>query len=99
MFGSEIATKIATFEASHVYEIKHLAEKEKINCEFTLTRPVDVCLDQAHADKIKAEFNTLLAAGEPSTRDVHYAGGKAAEMLSGVKGAKAAFSFTAGSIW
>lgn len=32
-------------------------------------------------------------------RDVQYAEGKAAEMLSGVKGAKGAFSFTAGSVW
>jgi hypothetical protein len=87
MFGSEMAAKIAAFEASHVYEIKHLVEKEKIDCDFTLTRAVEVCLDQAHADKSKAEFDTLLAAGESSTRDVHYAGGKAAEMLSGVKGA------------
>jgi hypothetical protein len=60
MFGSEMATKIATFEASHVYEIKHLVEKEKINCEFTLTRVVDVCLDQAHANKSKADLTLYL---------------------------------------
>jgi hypothetical protein len=99
MFGSEMATKIASFEASQVFEIKHLVEKEKIDCDFILTRAVDVCLDQAHADKTKAEFEALLATREPSLQDVHYAGGKAAEMISGVKGAKSAFSFTAGSIW
>ncbi len=94
-----MATKIALWEASQVFAVKDLVEKEKIDCEFHLTRAVDVCLDQAHADKSKKEFDQLLASGEPTTRDVHCATGKEAEALSGVKGAKAAFSFTAGHIW
>jgi hypothetical protein len=68
-----MATKIASLEASQVFEIKHLVEKEKIDCDFILTRAVDVCLDQAHADKTKAEFEALLATGEASLQDVHYA--------------------------
>tara|TARA_R110002060_G_scaffold5945_4_gene9086 strand:- start:370 stop:669 length:300 start_codon:yes stop_codon:yes gene_type:complete len=99
MFGDEMATEIARFESSQVFAVKDLVEKEKIDCEFHLTRAVDTCLDQAHADKCKAEFDQLIANGEPSTRDVHYAAGKDAEALSGVIGAKGAFSFTAGHIW
>ncbi|KAH7393270.1 FAD dependent oxidoreductase [Cadophora sp. MPI-SDFR-AT-0126] len=99
MFGDEMATEIAKFESSQVFAVKDLVEKEKIDCEFHLTRAVDTCLDQTHADKCKAEFDILIANGEPSTRDVHYAAGKDAEALSGVIGAKGAFSFTAGHIW
>ncbi|KAI9052251.1 hypothetical protein LZ554_003608 [Drepanopeziza brunnea f. sp. 'monogermtubi'] len=99
MYGDKMATEISKFESSQVYAVKELVEKEKIDCDFQLTRAVDTCLDQAHADKCKAEFDKLIAAGEPSTRDVQYAAGKDAEALSGVIGAKAAFSFTAGHIW
>jgi hypothetical protein len=99
MFGNEMATKIATYESSQVLAVKDLVEKEKIDCEFHLTRAVDACLNQEHADKSKNEFDRLLAKGEPTTRDVHCATGTEAEALSGVKGAKAAFSFTAGHIW
>lgn len=99
MFGNEMATKIAIYESSQVLAVKKLVETEKIDCEFHLTRAVDACLDQEHADKSKKEFDILLADGEPTTRDVHCAVGKEAEALSGVIGAKAAFSFTAGHIW
>ncbi|KAF2089926.1 FAD dependent oxidoreductase [Saccharata proteae CBS 121410] len=99
MFGKDAATEIALFESSQVYAVKDLVEKEKIDCEFTLTRAVDVCLDEEHAAKCKKEFDELVARKAPSVRDVYYAQGKAAEIMSGVKGAKGAFSFTAGHIW
>lgn len=99
MYGSEMATKIAQWEASQIFAVKDLVEKEKIDCDFHLTRAVDVCVDEEHALKSKKEFDALLASGEPTTRDVHCAMGKEAEALSGVHGAKAAFSFTAGHIW
>lgn len=100
MFGDKAAAELAAFESSQVYAVKDLVEKEKIDCDFTLTRAVDACLDEAHAAKTKKEFDTLVAAGVfPSVRDVQYAEGRAAEMLSGVRGAKGAFSFTAGHVW
>ncbi|KAE8446105.1 hypothetical protein EG329_012476 [Mollisiaceae sp. DMI_Dod_QoI] len=99
MYGAVMASAIAKFESSQVYAVKDLVEKEKIDCDFTLTRAVDAFLDQAHADKAQAEFEMLLESGEPSTRDVQCKVGKEAEALSGVKGAKLAFSFTAAHIW
>ncbi|GAB7351047.1 hypothetical protein MBLNU459_g1529t1 [Dothideomycetes sp. NU459] len=99
LFGNEAAAEIARFEASQVYAVKDLVEKENIDCDFTLTRAVDVCLDEEHAAKCKLEFDQLVADKVASVRDVQYAQGRAAEMLSGVKGAKGAFSFTAGSVW
>jgi hypothetical protein len=99
MFGNKMATEIAVYESSQVLAVKNLVEKEKIDCDFHLTRAVDACLDQDHANKSKMEFDKLLADDEPTTRDVHCALGEEAEALSGVKGAKAAFSFTAGHVW
>lgn len=99
MVGNEMATTIAAFESSQVYAIKDLVEKEKIDCDFVLTRAVDAFLDQSHADKAAAEFEALVEGGEPSIRDVFCKTGKEAEALSGVNNAKAAFSFTAGHIW
>lgn len=99
VFGAAAAASIAAFESSQVLAVKALVEKERIDCDFTLTRAVDVCLDSAHAAKCKVAFETLVAAKTASVQDVQYAEGKAAEMLSGVKGAKGAFSFTAGSVW
>jgi hypothetical protein len=99
MYGSKIATAIAAFESSQVYALKDLVEKEKIDCDFVLTRAVDAFLDQDHSDKAQAEFETLIKGQEPSTRDVCCKIGNEAVTMSGVKGAKVAFSFTAGHLW
>ncbi|KAK7546296.1 FAD dependent oxidoreductase superfamily [Phyllosticta paracitricarpa] len=99
LFGAEAANEVAAFESSQVYAVKELVEKEQIDCEFTLTRAVDVCLDADHAAKCKAEFMELRRRKVPSVRDVFFAEGKTAEDVSGVKGAKAAFTFTAGHVW
>ncbi|KAL1647330.1 hypothetical protein SLS58_002658 [Diplodia intermedia] len=99
LFGAEAADELAAFEASQVLAVKELVERERIDCDFGLTRAVDVCLDAAHAAKCKAEFLELQAQGRPSVRDVFFSEGAAAEMTSGVKGAKCAFTFTAGHVW
>lgn len=99
MYGPSMAAEIAAFESSQLYAVKSLVETEQIDCDFTLTRAVDACLDQGHADKARIALEELLKSGEPSTRDIQMKVGKEAEALSGAKGAKVAFSFTAGHIW
>ncbi|KAI1380274.1 FAD dependent oxidoreductase [Hypoxylon crocopeplum] len=99
MYGREAAASIATFEASQVNVIKALVEKEKIDCDFNLTRAYDVIMDAELAVSCKKEFDQLVADGFPTVKDVWYLPAAAAENLSGVKGAKCAFSFTAGSVW
>lgn len=99
LYGAAAADELALFESSQVLAVKELVERERIDCDFVLTRAVDVCLDQAHADKCKREFLELQAQGRPSVRDVFFAEGAAAEGVSGVKGAKCAFTFTAGHVW
>ncbi|OJD35972.1 fad dependent oxidoreductase superfamily protein [Diplodia corticola] len=99
LFGAEAADELAAFESSQVLAVKELVEREGIDCDFGLTRAVDVCLDADHAAKCKADFLELQARGRPSVRDVFFSEGATAEMVSGVKGAKCAFTFTAGHVW
>jgi hypothetical protein len=41
-FGLEAAVEVAGFEFDHVPTIAALVKKEKIDCDFTLTRSFDV---------------------------------------------------------
>lgn len=62
--------------------MKDLVERENIDCEFNLTRAIDVCLDQAHSDKAEAAFKELLKTGAVCAKDVHFSKGKDAERVS-----------------
>ena len=99
MYGREAAAQIASFEASQVHAVKALVEKEKIDCDFNVTRAWDACLDDVAAKRSKEAFYDLIADDFPTMKDVYYCEGKIAEVRSGVKGAKSAMSFTVGSVW
>lgn len=81
-FGVETAAELAEFEISHVKAIKDIVAKEKIDCDFTLTRTVDVWANQAAADKAKAVYDTMVAYGMKYMDDVHFTMGKDAEGVS-----------------
>ncbi|KAI8297025.1 putative oxidoreductase OrdL [Colletotrichum sp. SAR11_240] len=83
LYGADEAAKLAAFEASNVYAVKELVESEGLDCDFHLTRAVDVYLDPEHAKQTEAAYRELLKAGK----------------VSGVKGAKCCFSFTAAHLW
>lgn len=78
-YGAEEAAEVARFEASQVLAVKALVEKEKIDCDFVLTRAVDVNLDPGLAAKTEADYNLLVKAGVASLSDVQFTKGKAAE--------------------
>ncbi|KAH8883767.1 FAD dependent oxidoreductase [Thozetella sp. PMI_491] len=85
MFGRQGAIDIASFECKQLDAVKELVRKEKIDCDFILTRAYDVMMDEDE------DF--------PTVRDVWYLPAAAAEVQSGVKGAKCAFSFPVASVW
>ncbi|KAF4806272.1 Gamma-glutamylputrescine oxidoreductase [Colletotrichum siamense] len=99
MYGKKAAAEMAVFEMSHVQAIKDLVEKEKIDCDFVLTRAYDVILDPGLAEKTKREFDQLVEERFPTVKDVWYAPTAAARTLTGVWDAQCAFSFTVGSLW
>ncbi|ETS73732.1 hypothetical protein PFICI_14678 [Pestalotiopsis fici W106-1] len=99
MYGAEAAAELAAFEASHVYAVKDLVERENLDCDFHLTRAVDVYLDPAHARDTEAAYRKLVRDGVVDMRDVAFTPRKDAERVSGVKGAQCCFSFTAAHLW
>ncbi|KAL1297502.1 hypothetical protein AAFC00_005021 [Neodothiora populina] len=98
-YGYEAAAEVANFEASHVPALKAFIEKEEIDCDFVVTRAIDVQLSSAHRERLKAGYEKLLHAGVEATKNVFYASESTAEGLSGVKGAKGCFSYPAGHLW
>lgn len=100
LFGAEAAASIARYEASQVYAVKELVEKEGIECDFHLTRATDVFLDVQAAKDAEAAFRQVQAEGVVNLQDVHFVNNPSlAERISGVKGAVSAFTFTAGQIY
>lgn len=83
LYGAKAAADLAKFESSQVLAIKEVVYKENIDCDYQLTRAVDVSLDQAHVDKSELEFNELVKNGAESVRDVHFTSKKYAEQVHG----------------
>lgn len=80
-FGARASVDVANFEASQVYAMKELVEKEKIDCEFTLTRACDATLDEGLAKEIEDAHVLLQEAGVANLRDVQYTGRESAERV------------------
>ncbi|KAH8673246.1 FAD dependent oxidoreductase-domain-containing protein [Ilyonectria robusta] len=99
LYGTAAAAELAAFEASHVLAVKGLVESENLDCDFHLTRAVDVYLDPEHAKQTEASYRELVKAGVVDLRDVAFIPKDDAERVSGVKGAQCCFSFTAAHLW
>ncbi|KAJ5081859.1 FAD dependent oxidoreductase [Penicillium alfredii] len=97
--GVEAAAEVAAFEARHVHSIKDFVEKEKIACDYTVTKAVDVQLDQGYSDKLKDGYDRLVASGLEPTKQAQYIDGGNAQKFSGVKGAVGCFTYDAGHVW
>lgn len=95
----EAAAEISKHEVAHIQAIKQLVEEENIDCDFTLTRTFDVFLDEEFANKSKAAYDKMVKQGVTCIQDAHFTPAKYAERVSGVKGAKGCFSFTAAHLW
>ena len=80
-YGSEAAQEIAAFERLHVKAIKDLIRKENIDCEFTLTRTMDVLLDEQQAERARVAYEKLIEENQVSLDDVHYAPANHAEAV------------------
>lgn len=97
--GLQAAVELAEFEISHVQALKKFIAKEKIDCDFVLARSVDVWSNDEAAAKAKATYDAMLQHDLDYMDDVYFHHGPDAEGISGVKGAKAVASFTAGMMW
>ena len=82
LYGVRAAAEIVNFETSQVLAVKDLIEKEKLDCDFHLTRGVDVYLDKAFAKRTADAYSKLVEEGLIDVRDVAYTGPEHAERVS-----------------
>lgn len=80
-YGAEAAAEFARFEAANVLAVKDLVERERINCDFYLTRALDVYLDSSHAEEVEKSYRMLLDLGAASLDDVQFVANADAERV------------------
>lgn len=66
-YGVDAAAEVAAFEAKHVHAMKDFIEAEKIDCDYAVTKAVDVQLTEAHFKRLKDGYNRLVAGGSQAT--------------------------------
>lgn len=81
-FGVEAATEFAKFEAANVTAVKNVVEKESIDCDFVLTRAMDVYLDERQAEVVEKEWREVQRLGKASLGEVQFIKGCSAERVS-----------------
>lgn len=76
------AASFARFEAQNVLAVKNLVEEEGIDCDFVLTRAVDVYLDEEHSKTTLENFGKLKELGKADLREVEVLEGREAVEVS-----------------
>ena len=78
----EGATEIRDLCIAQIYALKHIVEKEGLDCEFELRRSYDVFLDETEAEEVRKKFDANVKAGERWTQDVDFIGADFVEQVS-----------------
>lgn len=81
-YGLEAAVELADFEISHVWALKELIEMEDIDCDFTLTRTMEVFCNPEAAAKAKKVYDTMKSHNVSYMKDVFFHYGPKAEGVS-----------------
>jgi glycine/D-amino acid oxidase-like deaminating enzyme len=76
--GLEAAAELADFEVANLSAVGDYIQREKVDCDFKLTRAVDVQLDLGVHTRIKAGYDALRLAGVEAAKNVEYYEGQAA---------------------
>ncbi|KAK8095959.1 FAD dependent oxidoreductase [Apiospora kogelbergensis] len=97
--GLEAADDFAALVRAQIDALKELVETEQLDCEFELRRSYDVFLHADEAQAMEAKWSECLRKGYKWTREHDFVGEKFAERVTSVRGAKAAFSGPACSLW
>lgn len=81
LYGPKAAAELAAFEASHVLAVKDLVERESLDCDFHLTRAIDVYLHPEHARQTEQAYRQLVKDGVVNLRDVAFTAKEDAERV------------------
>ncbi|KAK4973204.1 hypothetical protein LTR28_011804 [Elasticomyces elasticus] len=79
--GVDAGAELTEFEVAHVQAIKELIAEEDIDCDFSLTRTIDVWCNEAAAQKAKATYEMMMARKLSYMDNVHFVYGERAEGL------------------
>ena len=85
IYGTEQASKLQKFESSQVLAVKELVESEGLDCDFHVTRAVDVYMDPDHARQTYDAYLKLRSSGRYDLKDVAYTDSSSAERVSCIK--------------
>lgn len=80
-FGIEAATEVADFELANLSALQEYVKTAEVDCDFHLTRAVDVQLNSKLNTSLKNGYEKLLQAGAEVTKNVFYVDGKEAEIV------------------
>ncbi len=80
--GPEAAKEISQFQASQVYAMKRVAEKEHLDCDALLTRCLETSVSQSQADDQRRAYEKQLESGLNFIEDVNYIPPKYVEGVS-----------------
>ncbi|KAK8050786.1 hypothetical protein PG994_012516 [Apiospora phragmitis] len=98
--GPAAADQFAALVRAQLDALKEIVERERLDdCEFELRRSYDVFLHADEAAEMEAKWRECRERGYPWTREHDFVGARFAERVTSVRGAKAAFSGPACSLW
>jgi glycine/D-amino acid oxidase-like deaminating enzyme len=80
--GDRAGAEIAEFEIANLRALKKVIEQEKIDCDFTLARSVDVWCNEESAKKAKAVYDRMVAADFEYMEDAVFYTGEQVEGVS-----------------
>ena len=80
--GVRAGAEIAEFEIANLHAVKQLIDEEDIDCDFTLTRSIDVWCNPEAAKRAKQVYDSMTSKDLPHMRDVYFVEGPAAEGVS-----------------
>lgn len=80
-YGIDAAAEVADFEAANFEAVADFIRDEKVNCDFVITRAIDVQLSAEHQDRIQAGYRSLLAQGVKATKNTYCAPPEFAERV------------------
>lgn len=80
-YGVEAAAEVADFEAANVEAVADFVRDEKVDCDFVLTRAIDVQLSEEHQRRVQAGYQELLDQGVKATKQAYCAPPEIAETV------------------
>lgn len=81
-YGVKAASEIAEFEQANVNAVRTYVRDAGVDCDFVLTRAIDVQISKGHNTALKKRYDSFIAAGGKIAKEATYVDGKDAETVS-----------------